>query len=263
MPNALGQPTLVDIAILNGCDATRGLVEEVVRVSPELDFGFADTIKGLNFRTQVRTAYGKVPFRNANEGTPRFASNYESRLCECFIMNPIWQPDRAVADAYEHGAQALIAMEGLGMVEAAMLNLSSQCYYGCANDPKGFPGFLSCVDESTGDRCPGHRRNRDHQRLGGALGNSGCRLAVGLERPTGPLRRQGGRRLRRPGKSLPGLLPGHHGPPRAGRALEVVAGPDQEHRGRPQRHEPRADRQAHGQAPQRFSPIPASRTCSL
>lgn len=148
MPNALGQPTLVDIAILNGCDATRGLVEEVVRVSPELDFGFADTIKGLNFRTQVRTAYGKVPFRNANEGTPRFASNYESRLCECFIMNPIWQPDRAVADAYERGAQALIAMEGLGMVEAAMLNLSSQCYYGCANDPKGFPGFLSCVDES-------------------------------------------------------------------------------------------------------------------
>ena len=30
MPNALGQPTLLDIATLNGCDATRGLIEATV-----------------------------------------------------------------------------------------------------------------------------------------------------------------------------------------------------------------------------------------
>jgi hypothetical protein len=148
MPNALGQPTLLDIATINGCDATRGLVEEVVRVSPELDNGFADTIPGIHFRQQVRTAYGRVGFRAANEGTPRFASQYENRLFECFILNPIWQPDKAVADAYERGAQAFIAMEGIGMTEASMINLSSQFYYGIDNDPKGFPGVQACVDPS-------------------------------------------------------------------------------------------------------------------
>jgi hypothetical protein len=145
-------PTLLDIATLNGCDATRGLIEEVVRVSPEVDQGYADTIPGLNVPSQVRTSLPTVNFRGGNEGSPRSASTYEKRLFECFIMNPVWTVDKAVADAHVRGAQAFIAMEGIGMLEAAMIALSTQFYYGgytsLGGDAKGHPGVRACVDSS-------------------------------------------------------------------------------------------------------------------
>ena len=148
MPNSLGQPTLLDIATLNGCDATRGLIEEVVRVSPEVDQGYADTIPGLNVPSMVRTSLPTIGFRGANEGSTPSASTWEKRLFECFILNPIWTCDKAVADAHARGAQAFIAMEGIGTMEGSMITLSKQFYYGSAADAKGHPGVRDCVDTS-------------------------------------------------------------------------------------------------------------------
>ena len=148
MPNSLGQPTLLDIATLNGCDATRGLIEEVVRVSPEVDQGYADTIPGLNVPSMVRTSLPSAAFRSGNAGSTRSASTFEKRLFEFFIMNPVWSVDKAIADAYVRGAQALIAMEGVGMMESAMITLSKQFYYGAAADAAGHPGIKDCVDAS-------------------------------------------------------------------------------------------------------------------
>ena len=147
MPNSLGMPTLLDIAKLNGCDATVGLVEEVIRVSPEVDNGYARTIKGLNFRARVRTALPTVGFRGVNQGSKPSASTFENRLYEAFLMNPKWFCDKADADAYEDGAPAYIAMEGVGMMEASMLTLSKQFYYGATGaDTMGFPGVSDVVD---------------------------------------------------------------------------------------------------------------------
>ncbi len=148
MPNSWGQPTLLDIVTLNGCDATRGLIEEVVRVSPEVDEGFADTIPGLNVPSMVRTVLPSVAFRQGNQGSVRSASSWEKRLFECFVLNPVWTVDKAVGDAYVRGAQALIAMEGVGIMESAMITLSKQFYYGSLADSNGHPGIRDCVDSS-------------------------------------------------------------------------------------------------------------------
>jgi hypothetical protein len=145
-------PTLLDIAKLNGTDATVGLIEEVIRVSPEVDLGYARTIKGLNFRARVRTSLPTVNFRAANSGSKPSASTFEARLYECFLMNPKWFCDKAEADCFEDGAPVFIAMEGVGMMESAMLTLSKQFYYGSGvaggsvGDPLGFPGLCDAVD---------------------------------------------------------------------------------------------------------------------
>jgi hypothetical protein len=142
MPN----PTLMDIAIHNGSDPVVGLIEEVVKAHPELEIGAARTIKGLNYRTLVRTALPTVGFRAANEGTPGSKGTYENRLVETYIMNPRWECDKAVADAHEDGAAAFIAMEGVGQMEAANIALCRQFYYGVAADAKGFPGLIASYD---------------------------------------------------------------------------------------------------------------------
>jgi hypothetical protein len=138
--------TLLDIAKANGSDAAVGLIEEVMTYSPEVSLGAARTIKGLSYKTLVRTTLPTAAFRNANEGVAATKSNWENRVVECFTLNPRWECDKAVADRYEDGAQAFIALEADGIMRAAMLTLGSQFYYGTSNDAKGFPGLLAAYD---------------------------------------------------------------------------------------------------------------------
>jgi hypothetical protein len=138
--------TLLDIAKANGSDAAVGLIEEVMTYSPEVSLGAARTIKGLSYKTLVRTNLPTAAFRNANEGVAATKSTWENRVVECFTLNPRWECDKAVADRYEDGAQAFIALEADGIMRAAMLTLGSQFYYGTSNDAKGFPGLLAAYD---------------------------------------------------------------------------------------------------------------------
>jgi hypothetical protein len=142
--------TLLDIATANAADAAVGLIDEAAKTHPELTKGDARTIKGLNYKTLVRTGNPTVAFRDANEGSAISKGIYENRLIETFILNPQWEADKAVADAHEDGGPAYVAMEGLGMLEAALQTLASQFYYGkgTGGDAKGHPGLLGIYDKT-------------------------------------------------------------------------------------------------------------------
>lgn len=138
--------TLLDIAKANGSDAAVGLIDEAARPHPEIAMLPARTIRGLQYKTLVRTA---VPtgshFRNANDGVDPVKGTYENRLVETYIFNPRWNADKAVADGFEDGAAAYIAMEAGAIMEGAMQNLCTQFYAGGA---KGFPGLIDVVNSA-------------------------------------------------------------------------------------------------------------------
>ena len=147
MPQTM--PTLLDIAKRANVDQVVGLIEEASKSTPEISNGFARTIPGLNYPTLVRTALPTVGFRNANEGSAISLGRFENRLVECFLMNPQWECDKAVADAAVDGAEVYIADEGVALTMAAMITLGSQFYYGKTLDVnKGYPGLISSVDSS-------------------------------------------------------------------------------------------------------------------
>lgn len=139
-------PTLLDIAKQNGSDAVAGLIDETSKACPEIRLGFARTIKGLSYKTLVRVGLPTVGFRNANEGVTPSVCSYINRTYETYIFNPRWECDKAVADRHEDGADAFIAMEASGIMEAAFQWLGSQFYYGAGNDAKGFAGLLAAYD---------------------------------------------------------------------------------------------------------------------
>jgi hypothetical protein len=144
-------PTLLDIARANGSDAVVGLIDETIKVHPELRIGAARTIKGLNYKTLVRLALGNTTgsFRNANEGVVPHTHQYENRLVETYILNPRWQCDKAVADRHEDGALAYIHSEAEGTLEGEMQALSKQFYYGNVapqGNVKAFPGLIDMHD---------------------------------------------------------------------------------------------------------------------
>lgn len=142
-------PTLLDIAKLNNTDPVVGLIEEAAQIHPELTMGIARSIKGLQYRTKVRTSVPSVTFRDANEGQAAIKSTFENRLVETYILNPRWEADVAVADAYEDGPEAYIALEAAGVLEGALQTLCKTFYYGTNatfGDAKGFPGLVQSYD---------------------------------------------------------------------------------------------------------------------
>lgn len=147
----MARTTILDIATANGCDKVVGLVDETTKAYPEVRDGQARTIKGLNFSTLVRTVLPTVTYRNANEGTAATKGTYANKLVECFIMNPRIEADKAVADAYEDGAQAWLALEGSGVLTAAFGTVAKQFYYGATTaggDTKGGPGLIDSYDST-------------------------------------------------------------------------------------------------------------------
>jgi hypothetical protein len=142
--------TLLDIVKANGADKLVGVVDETTKAHPEIRMGAARTIKGLNYKTLVRTALGRTTgsFRTANQGTVAIKHVYENRLVETYIMEPRIEVDKAVADAYEDGAKVYIAQESQGALEGEMQGLASQFYYGTGTggNTLGFPGLLASYD---------------------------------------------------------------------------------------------------------------------
>jgi hypothetical protein len=143
-------PTLLDVAKLNGTDAVTGLIEEANRAHPETALGAWRTIKGLNYKTKVRTGLPAASFRNFNEGSAAVKSTWENRLVEAFVLNPRWECDVALADKYEDGAEALLGIEAKGMIEAAFQTVAAQFYYGtgAGGDAKGFPALIQSYDST-------------------------------------------------------------------------------------------------------------------
>lgn len=144
-------PTFMDIVKANAADREVGLIDESVRLVPEVMFGEARPIKGISYRTLVRTALGNTSgsFRSANQGTKPPVHTYENRLVECYISEPRFQADKAVADAYEDGAAAYISMDTGGTLQGEMQALGKQFYYGAGGtigNAKGHPGLIDQYD---------------------------------------------------------------------------------------------------------------------
>lgn len=144
-------PNFLDIVKANNADMMVGLIDESIRLHPEISLADTRTIPGISYRTLVRTALGNTAgsFRRANEGSAPPVHTYENRLVECYVSEPRFQSDRAVADAYVDGAAAYIAMEVGGTLEGEMQALAKQFYYGASGtlgNAKGHPGLIDSYD---------------------------------------------------------------------------------------------------------------------
>lgn len=142
MPNNM---TLLDLAKLNGADPVVGLIEEVATSSPEVVTIPARTIRGTSYKTVVRNSRPTVAFRSANEGTAATKSNFAERLVEAFILSARIEVDKAVARGYEDGPEALQAIEGAGVMRAALSTVGSQTIYGRSAGSKGFIGLQEFI----------------------------------------------------------------------------------------------------------------------
>lgn len=140
--------TMLDLAKINGTDAVVGLIEENLNLAPEVSLFPARTIKGTSYRTLHRTALPTTQFRNVNEGVNTTKSSYENKLVECFYLDGKMEIDVAAAQGDDQGEDHAKMIEADGHMQASILHLGKQVWYGVGNDAKGFPGAQAIVDSA-------------------------------------------------------------------------------------------------------------------
>lgn len=143
--------TLLQIAVRNGSDGMVGIIDEASLYHPEIRLGTARTIRGTSYKTLVRVANPTVSFRDANEGVEADKSETQNRRVECFIAEPRFEVDAAVAQNHEDGVGALLADEAAAQMQALFALLSANFYYGTNSthgNAKGFPGLIDAYDSA-------------------------------------------------------------------------------------------------------------------
>lgn len=146
----MANANLLDIAKLNGNDKLVGLIEENLTAAPEVELFPFRTIKGTSYTTVTRTSYPSVGFRNANAGSTPSKSTFEKKLVEAFIFGGVIQVDKAVAMAYEDGAEAWEMIEASGVARQSLIKLGSQIWYGTSSDANGFTGIKAALPFTAG-----------------------------------------------------------------------------------------------------------------
>lgn len=127
-------------------EATPGydLVEENVRLSPELSTFPADVMEGTAIELTVRLDLPTVNFVNIGEGVTESKSGYISRLFQCANLDALVKvPVNMLVGKPSALVGRLLAAEQSGFVEAAIRTIGKQTWYGVGNDAKGFVGIIA------------------------------------------------------------------------------------------------------------------------
>jgi hypothetical protein len=143
----MSKMTLLDLAKLNGSDAVVGLIEESIQAAPELSIIPGRTIKGTSYKALLRTGLPTVGFRSLNEGVTPSKSTFEEKLVQAYILASRIEVDKASLNGTDRSPSEIKAIEGAGVMEAALRKIGSQVFYGVASDTKGFPGLQAMVHD--------------------------------------------------------------------------------------------------------------------
>lgn len=122
------------------------LIEENVKVRPELTIIDADTLAGTEMSLSVRTDLPSVAFTRPNEGVGTSKSRFVNRIFQCANLDAIIKCDLRVLKKFGSNSPAAgrwMSAEQSGFVESAMRLACRQFYYGINQDAKGFPGLIA------------------------------------------------------------------------------------------------------------------------
>lgn len=131
-------------------DVTKGIVEEVAKAVPEIDFFDADTVPGTTIQTLARTSLPTVAFRNIGEPVSSSRSGYATRAATLKLLSG--RAEISEAEVMADGLRTKDEMcvdESIATLTAAFKTLAKQLWYGPSSgkgDSKGFSGAVDLVD---------------------------------------------------------------------------------------------------------------------
>lgn len=137
--------TSSDVLKINNSEELVGVINDVVKEIPELQFFAASPVARTKYKTLAVTSLPTVGFRDP-EGLRTFDSvgltNHET---ECKYLDASWTLPVAVAQQCDWGEDLAKALETRSHLKAAFFALSKQIWTGTSADANGFAGFDSII----------------------------------------------------------------------------------------------------------------------
>lgn len=128
-------------------DVKKGIVEEVSKAVPEVEFFDADVIDGTTINTLARVTLPTVAFRNIGEPVSNSRSQFAERTATLKMLSGRAEISEAeIAKNPLMTAEEQCVDEAVATMTAAAKTLAKQIWYGTNADSKGFDGATALVD---------------------------------------------------------------------------------------------------------------------
>ncbi len=132
--------TLFDLVTLQRNDILTGLVEDVTTYAPEFSRIPVETRPGTWYEIVRRTALGAAAFRIVNNGATPIKSAYKKEVKEMFFIDVPVTMDEAIMKGDDKSTGDIWTHEAQGALQAALILIGAQTWYGTSNDANGFAG---------------------------------------------------------------------------------------------------------------------------
>ncbi len=170
-----GNITLFDLITLQRNDILTGLVEDVTTYAPEFAQIPIVTRPGHYYEIVKRTALPTAAFRTVNNGTTASKSAYKKEVKEMFFLDSPINMDEAALKADDKSSGDIWMHESQGVLQASLITLGTQVWYGTSADANGFAGVRA---QLAGSGSAGGGTNSTSAYLLW-LNQWGCRFDVG------------------------------------------------------------------------------------
>lgn len=138
--------TSADVLLINKSEALVGIITEVIKKIPELNFFSASPVKRNDYYTLCVAADPTVAFRATTEERTWQAATLGTKRITCKYLDASWMLQCAIAEQSDWGKETAIAIQQQAHFRAALQKIAEQTWYGTgANGDKGFNGLKSII----------------------------------------------------------------------------------------------------------------------
>lgn len=135
--------TLLDIQSRHPGHLDQRVYDRLKLTAPEIDRAPARVVQGTTYKFLHRDTAPRLGFRPANTGVQiADAQKVVMEMRECFILQTLIGVDKAMAQGYPGGWQAIMTDEVMAHIKGFKLSMGLQFWYGHRIDNVGFPGIF-------------------------------------------------------------------------------------------------------------------------
>lgn len=138
--------TSTDVLNINNSEELVGLIEDVVKDIPEINFFAASPVQKNSYKTLALTALPSTAFRATGSYREFQTATLTNKTVECKYLDASWILEKAVAQQSDWGEDFAKALTQRAHLKSEFFTLAKQIWQGTDSDANGFTGLDAIID---------------------------------------------------------------------------------------------------------------------
>lgn len=138
--------TSTDVLKINNSEELVGLIEDVVKDIPEINFFAASPVQRNSYKTLALTALPSTAFRATGSYREFQTATLTNKTVECKYLDASWILEKAVAQQSDWGEDFAKALTQRAHLKSEFFTLAKQIWQGTDSDANGFTGLDAIID---------------------------------------------------------------------------------------------------------------------